>query len=137
MGGIDRRKGLHVSVHGVCMKTFEIARGESGGTPVLTLRGKLTLGEGSRELRQTIERIVAEGGRHILLDMTGVTYVDSSGLGAMVSGYNSVKTQGGSVGLVNVPKRVQDLLGMSGLTAIFRVFASKEEAEQNLGQGQP
>lgn len=128
MGGIDGGKGFHVPVHGARMKTFELTRGDAGSTPVLTLQGKLTLGEGSRELRQTIEQIVVDGGKHILLDMTAVTYVDSSGLGAMVAGYNSVKTQGGSVGLINVPKRVQDLLGMSGLTAIFHSFASKEEA---------
>jgi anti-sigma B factor antagonist len=113
------------------MKTFELARSESGSTSILTLQGKLTLGEGSRELRQSIEQIAAEGGKHILLDMTGVTYVDSSGLGAMVAGYNSVKTHGGVVGLLNVPKRVQDLLGMSGLTAVFPTFASREEAAQH------
>ena len=119
------------------MKTFEITRGDTGSVPLLTLQGKLTLGEGSRELRSAIERIAGEGAHNIILDLAGVSYVDSSGLGSMVAGYNAVKTQGGAVGLVNVPKRLEDLLSMSGLTAVLRIFPTKEEAARHFAAGHP
>jgi anti-anti-sigma factor len=110
------------------MKNFEMARADSGGVPVLRLKGRLTLGEGSKALRAGISDIVAEGHKYLLLDMAGVTYVDSSGLGAMVAGYNALKSKSGKVGLFQVPKRIQDLLEMSGLTAVFKVFHTEQEA---------
>ena len=110
------------------MTNFEIARAESGGVPVLRLKGRLTLGEGSKALRAGMSDLAGEGHKHVLLDMAGITYVDSSGLGAMVAGYNALKPTGGKVGLFNVPKRVQDLLEMSGLTALFKIFHTEQEA---------
>jgi anti-anti-sigma factor len=112
------------------VKGLEILRGESAGRPILRLRGRLTLGEGSRILRKAIGELSAQGHKHILLDLTDVSYVDSSGLGTLVAAYNSVKTGGGVVGLVKVPKRVNDLLDMSGLTAVFKLFATEHEAAE-------
>jgi anti-anti-sigma factor len=110
------------------MINFEIARGESGGVQVLRLKGRLTLGEASRALRGCISELAAEGHKYLLLDLSEVSWVDSSGLGALVAGYNSLKLQGGSVGLFQVPKRVQELLEMSKLTALFKIFNTEEEA---------
>jgi anti-anti-sigma factor len=110
------------------MTNFEMARAEAGGVPVLRLKGRLTLGEGSKALRAKLAEIAAEGHKYILLDLADITYVDSSGLGALVAGYNSLKSKGGTVGLFQVPKRVQDLLEMSGLTAVFRIFHTEKEA---------
>ncbi|MDP9054025.1 MAG: STAS domain-containing protein [Acidobacteriota bacterium] len=110
------------------MTNFEIMRAASGPIPVLRLKGRLTLGEGSKALRATITEIAGEGSVYLLLDLAEVTYIDSSGLGALVAGYNSLKLKGGSVGLFQVPKRVQDLLEMSGLTAVFKIFSTEQEA---------
>jgi len=110
------------------MTSLEITRAESDGVPVLRLKGRLTLGEGSRALRASISDIAVEGHKYVLLDLGEVSYIDSSGLGALVAGYNSVKLRGGTVGLFRVPKRVQDLLEMSGLAAIFRIFGTEREA---------
>jgi anti-sigma B factor antagonist len=110
------------------MTKLEVARAEAGGVPVLRLRGRLTLGEGSRDLRRTISDIAAEGHKSVLLDLAELSYIDSSGLGALVAGYNSLKLTGGSVGLFHVPERVRELLEMSGLTAVFRIFATEQEA---------
>jgi anti-sigma B factor antagonist len=107
---------------------FEMARAESGGVPVLRLKGRLTLGEGSRALRACIADIAEEGHAWLLLDLAEVSYVDSSGLGALVAGYNLLKVKGGAVGLFQVPKRVQSLLEMSGLTAVFKIYATELEA---------
>jgi anti-sigma B factor antagonist len=102
------------------MTNLIINRGNDGGEPVLKLEGRLTLGEGSRELRGLISDVAAEGHKVLQLDLAKVSYVDSSGLGALVAGYNTLKAQGGSVRLLNVPPRVQALLEMSGLTGLFR-----------------
>src|SRR5579863_6862314 len=110
------------------MTKLELARAEAGGIPVLRLRGRLTLGEGSRDLRGTISDIAAEGHKSLLLDLGELSYIDSSGLGALVAGYNSLKLKGGSVGLFQVPERVLELLEMSGLAAVFRIFATEQEA---------
>jgi anti-sigma B factor antagonist len=107
---------------------FEMARAESGGVPVLRLKGRLTLGQGSRSLRACISEIAEEGHTRLLLDLADVSYVDSSGLGALVAGYNSLKVKGGVVGLFQVPKRVHSLLELSGLTAVFTIYATEQEA---------
>ncbi len=114
------------------MTKLEVARAETGGFPVLRLRGRLTLGEGSRDLRGTISGLAAEGHKCVLLDLGELSYIDSSGLGTLVAGYNSLKLQGGAVGLFQVPERVLELLEMSGLAAIFRIFATEQEATRGL-----
>jgi anti-sigma B factor antagonist len=105
------------------MTNLEIVRASSGESPVLKLKGRLTLGEGSRVLRGLISDVAAEGHKLLIIDLEQVSYVDSSGLGALVSGFNSLKAQGGFVQLINVPARVQALLEMSGLTVLFRAPA--------------
>jgi anti-sigma B factor antagonist len=72
--------------------------------------------------------VAGEGHKIVLLDLAELTYVDSSGLGAMVAGYNSLKLKGGSVALFAVPKRVRELIEMSGLKAIFKMFGTEQEA---------
>ncbi len=64
----------------------------------------------------------------VLVDLAEITYVDSSGLGAMVAGYNSLKAKGGSVALFAVPKRVRELIEMSGLAAVFKMFETERDA---------
>ena len=117
-------------------KNYDISRSDSGTIPLMTVQGKITLGEGSRELRCAIERIAADGGRHVILDLAGVVYVDSSGLGSMIAGYNAMRARGGAVALVNVPKRVAELLSMSGLTGLLRIFPTKEEAARHFQTGE-
>jgi anti-sigma B factor antagonist len=112
--------------------SFEMMRAAAGGLPVVRLRGRLTLGEGSKSLRACMADIAGEGHRLALLDLAEVSYVDSSGLGAMVAGYNSLKLKGGSVVLFAVPTRVRDLIQMSGLTAVFRMFGTEQEALASL-----
>jgi anti-sigma B factor antagonist len=110
------------------MTNLEMVRTDTGGVPILRLKGRLTLGEGSRALRACLSDIAAEGYKYIVLDLGGISYIDSSGLGSLVAGYNSLKLKGGAVGLFRVPKRVQELLEMSGLSAVFKIFATEQEA---------
>jgi anti-sigma B factor antagonist len=110
------------------MTNLEMIRADANGIPVLRLRGRLTLGEGSRALRGLITDLAAEGHKNLLLDLAEVSYMDSSGLGALVSGYNTLKGGGGVVGLFNVPKRIESLLEMSRLTTLFPMFATEQDA---------
>jgi anti-sigma B factor antagonist len=114
------------------MKSFEVARDQSAGVPVLRLKGRLTIGEGSRDLRGTISDIAAEGHKYLLLDLGEVTYIDSSGLGALVAGYNSMNLKGGRLGLFCVPERIRDLLEISGLAVVLRIFGTEQDAHRDL-----
>lgn len=107
-----------------------MTRVESQGLPIVRLRGRLTLGEGSKSLRACLADVAGEGHRIVLLDLTEVSYVDSSGLGAMVAGYNSLKSKGGSVALFAVPRRIRELIEMSGLGQVFKMFPTEQEAVQ-------
>jgi anti-sigma B factor antagonist len=95
------------------------------------VQGRITLGESSRSLLRVVEELVTAGHTRFLLDVAAVTHLDSSGLGTLLVGYNSLKAQGGSIGLLRAPRHVRELLEMSRLTSVFRLYESEEEA---LGQ---
>ena len=109
-------------------QSFEMMRTEHAGLPLVRMRGRLTIGEASKSLRACMAGIGSEGHKRVLLDMAEVTYMDSAGLGALVAGYNLVKSGGGTVGLFKVPKRIRDLIEMSGLTAVFRIYETEQDA---------
>jgi stage II sporulation protein AA (anti-sigma F factor antagonist) len=79
-------------------------------------------------LRRWFGEVAAEGHKAVLLDLNGVSFVDSSGLGALVAGYNAMKSAGGSLALVRVPGRVRELLELSRLTGVLRVYDSEADA---------
>ena len=111
-------------------RNLEVVREQSGGKQMLRLRGRLTLGEGSRVLRKAVNEVAADGHKRLILNLAEGSYVDSSGLGAMVAAYNSLRTAGGAVGLIHVPVRVLELLELSGLTQVFRIFANEGDAAE-------
>ncbi len=91
------------------------------GVTVLDLSGRITLGEGSVVLRDLIRDLTASGNKKILLNLGDVTYIDSSGIGELVSAYTSVKNQGGDLKLLNLTKKVHDLLQITKLYTVFDV----------------
>jgi anti-sigma B factor antagonist len=91
------------------------------GVTVIDLSGRITLGEGSVVLRDTIRDTVAQGNKKILLNLGDVTYIDSSGIGELVSGFTSVRNQGGELKLLNLTKKVHDLLQITKLYTVFDV----------------
>jgi anti-sigma B factor antagonist len=91
------------------------------GITVVDLSGRITLGEGSVVLRDTIRDVVAQGNKKILLNLGDVTYIDSSGIGELVSGFTSVRNQGGELKLLNLTKKVHDLLQITKLYTVFDV----------------
>ncbi len=93
-----------------------------GDVVVVDVSGRITLGEGSSSLRETIRDLLAKGHRKILLNLADVSYIDSSGIGELVSGYTSVTNAGGQLKLVNLTKRVSDLLQITKLYTIFDIY---------------
>jgi len=90
--------------------------------------GRITLGEGSSVFRETLRELVAKGQKKVLLNLADVSYIDSSGIGELVSGFTSVTNQGGQLKLLNLNKRVQDLLQITKLYTVFEVFEDEAAA---------
>lgn len=93
-----------------------------GDVTVIDAAGRITLGEGSTAFREAIKDLVAKGQKKILLNLGEISYIDSSGIGEMVSGFTSVSNAGGQLKLLNLTKRVQDLLQITKLYTVFEVF---------------
>jgi anti-sigma B factor antagonist len=91
------------------------------GVTILDLSGRITLGEGSVTLRDAVKDAAAKGSKHILLNLANVDYIDSSGLGELVSAYTSVKNQGGELKLLHLTTKVHDLLQITKLYTVFDV----------------
>src|ERR1700688_3003793 len=95
---------------------------------VVQISGRIELGEGSSAVREVVRELLAKGRKKILLNLADVDYIDSAGLGALVSAYTSVKNEGGELKLVYLTKKVQDLLQMTRLYTVFEVFDDEAAA---------
>jgi anti-sigma B factor antagonist len=95
---------------------------------ILDLKGKLTIGEGDELLKEKINNLMQQGHKHLLLNLEDVPYVDSAGLGEIVRTYTTVSRQGGTLKLVNLTKRITDLLAITKLLTVFDTFDSEADA---------
>ena len=91
------------------------------GVNIVDCNGRITLGEGSVVLRDTVKELLGKGQKKILLNLGDVNYIDSSGIGELVSAYTTVKNQGGELKLLNLTKKVHDLLQITKLYTVFDV----------------
>lgn len=101
---------------------------EVSGVVIVDLSGRITLGEASGKLRDTVRDLLAKGNKKILLNLGDVTYIDSSGLGELVSSYTTAANQGAKVKLLNVQKKVDDLLQITKLYTVFDSFTDESKA---------
>jgi anti-sigma B factor antagonist len=92
-----------------------------GGVTIVDLSGRIVLGEGSAGLRDLLRNLVSEGIKKILLNLRNVDYIDSSGLGELVSAFTSMRSQGGELKLLNLTKRVRALLQITKLLTVFDI----------------
>lgn len=99
-----------------------------GDVTVLDAAGRVTLGEGASAFRDAIRNFVAKGDKKLLLNLADVSYIDSSGIGEMVSGFTTVTNGGGQLKLVGLSKRVKDLLQITKLYTVFEAFDDEAEA---------
>jgi anti-sigma B factor antagonist len=95
---------------------------------VLDLGGKITIGEGSVSLRSAIRRLIEEGKKKILLNLAQVSYVDSSGIGELVSSFTTINREGGQLKLLNLTQKIQDLLAITKLLTVFDVYEDEQTA---------
>ena len=98
------------------------------GVTILDLKGKMTLGEGDELLKDKINSLIQQERKALLLNLEGVPYIDSAGLGEIVRTYTTVSRQGGSLKLLNLTKRITDLLSITKLLTVFETYDSEADA---------
>jgi anti-sigma B factor antagonist len=108
--------------------SIKLSSRQVGDVTVVDAAGRITLGEGSSALRDTLRDMVTKGQKKILLNLSEVSYIDSSGIGELVSGFTTVTNQGGSLKLLGLTKRVKDLLQITKLYTVFEVHDDEASA---------
>ncbi len=110
---------------------MQIGERQVGSVMILDLKGKITLGEGDEALKDKINSLILQGHKKMLLNFGDVPYIDSAGLGEIVRTYTTVSRQGGQLKLVNLTKRITDLLSITKLLTVFETFDNEPEALQS------
>jgi anti-sigma B factor antagonist len=95
---------------------------------IISLQGKITIGAGDTQLREVISNAVAAGKTKVLLDLSGVTTIDSSGIGELVGSYTTVTNRGGKLKLLHLPAKLNELLHVTQLITVFEVYDNEREA---------
>jgi len=104
------------------------------GVLIVDCNGRLVFGEESANLRDTVKKLISEN-KNIVLNLSGVSYIDSGGLGTLVALYTSAQTNGGKIKLASLTPRVGDLLQVTKLVTIFEVYDNEEQAVQSFRRG--
>jgi anti-sigma B factor antagonist len=107
---------------------MEISQREKEGIAILDLKGALTAGEAAGLLRGEQRRVLAEGSKNVVLNLAGVDYIDSTGLGAMVMFYTALRKASGRLALLNLNRRHLELLVLTKLSTVFEIFDDEQEA---------
>ncbi len=107
---------------------LSIATRELDGVTILDLSGRITLGEGSVQLRDAVRELISKGVKNILIGLGEVNYIDSSGLGELVSAYTTAKNQQANVKLLSLTKKVKDVLQLTKLYTVFDIFDDEASA---------
>lgn len=110
------------------MAELNINERQAGDITVLDMDGRVTIGEGSVALRTAIRRLLEEGKKKILLNMGGVGYIDSSGIGELVSSFTAINKEGGQLKMLNLTQKLRDLLAITKLLTVFDVYENESEA---------
>ena len=98
------------------------------GVEIINLQGKITIGSGDSQLREVITNALNNGKNNILLDMSGVTTIDSSGIGELVGSYTTVTNRGGKLKLLHLPAKLNELLHVTQLITVFEVYENEPDA---------
>jgi anti-sigma B factor antagonist len=104
-----------------------------GDIKILDCSGKITLGEGTMAVRNTVRDILKSDGKKIILNLADVNYIDSSGIGELVSTYTTVTNSGGQLKLLNLTKKIRELLAITKLLTVFQVFEDERAAIASFG----
>jgi anti-sigma B factor antagonist len=101
------------------------------GVNIVDLSGRITIGEGTIVLKDAVRNLLQRNEKKILLNLADVSYIDSSGIGELVSSFTTVGNQGGKLKLLKLTKKVHDLLSITKLLTVFEVFDDEAKAIQN------
>jgi len=107
---------------------MQIVERSAGNVTILELSGQITFTEGDQQFKDKVNSLVHQGRINILVNLANVTHVDSAGLGELVGAYTTVSKAGGSMKLLNLTKRLHDLLAITKLLTIFDTFESEQDA---------
>jgi anti-sigma B factor antagonist len=110
------------------MAEFEVKERQAGDVTILDLSGAVRIGEGSVGLRDAIRGLADNGKKKILLNLAGVNYVDSSGIGELIANYTTVSRQGGQLKLLNLTEKIRNLLVITKLLTVFDAYEDEGEA---------
>lgn len=99
-----------------------------GDVHILDCSGKIMLGEGTMAVRNSVREVLKNGGKKIVLNLGNVNYIDSSGIGELVSSFTTVTNQGGQLKLLNLTKKIQELLAITKLLTVFQVYDDERAA---------
>jgi len=113
--------------------SFKATSRETGGAVVIDVSGRITLGEGSAMLREMVRDHLTKGHKKIVLNLADVNYIDSSGIGELVSSYTTAKNAGGEVKLLHLTRKVHDLLQITKLFTVFDVHTDERTALASFG----
>jgi anti-sigma B factor antagonist len=105
-----------------------------GDVTVIDISGRVTLGEGSSAIREAMRDLTAKGNKKVLLNLSEVSYIDSTGIGELVAGFTSAANAGGTVKLLGVTKHVKDVLQISRLYTVFEAFDDEADAVRSFAQ---
>ena len=108
--------------------SISLSNRQVGDVTVIDVSGRITLGEGSSAFRDSVKDVIAKGSKKILLNLGEVTYIDSAGIGELVSSFTTVQNAGGQMKLLNLTKRVKDLLQITKLYTVFEVYDDEAQA---------
>ena len=110
------------------MAELNIRERQAGDVTILDLEGRITIGDGNVSLRNAIRRLIQEGKKKILLNLAGVSYIDSSGIGELVSSYTTIGREKGQLKLLNLTQKIQDLLAITKLLTVFDTYEDESAA---------
>ena len=138
-GGVKRLPALgkthvHLSDEGSNYMALSAKIRRVGDIAIIDLDGRITLGESTGLLRDNFRELLAQGSKKIVLNLARVSYVDSAGLGELVGVYTTAKNQGGGVKLLNLQKKLNDLLQVTKLETVFESYDDEQKAIQSFGR---
>jgi anti-sigma B factor antagonist len=113
---------------------MKISTREIGNVTVMELKGKVMIGSGDVALRDAIDKAVGSGKKNLLVDLGGISKMDSSGLGELVAAHNTVTAGNGTIKLANIPSKLYNIMGVSQIISVFDVFDDVDEGLASFGR---
>ncbi len=115
------------------MAELDLKERQAGDVTILDLSGEVRIGDGSIALRDSIRKLADEGKKKVLLNLRGVKYIDSSGIGELIANYTTISRQGGQLKLLNLTDKIQNLLVITKLLTVFDAYEDEAEALKSFG----